>query len=157
ESFWNNIRDVWRKPILVSEFGCPAHNAYQDDADAEKTQATYLVNNWNDIAAHAAGSKSGNAIGGVIFEWVDEWWKAGAQYEAAMHDKTPQTKGPFYGGWMYEEWLGVTSQGNGEQSPFLRRLRASYTAFKNGPWKEPMSFGTSMENASAAKERRHED
>ena len=106
----------------------------------ELTQARYLTNNWADIEAHAAGSRTGNALGGVVFEYVDEWWKAGPQYDASMHDQSPQTKGPFRGGWMYEEWLGLTSNGNGEHSPFMRRLRPAYAAIKTGPWKEPMNF-----------------
>jgi hypothetical protein len=142
ESFWSSIRDIWKKPVLVSEFGCPAYNGEQSAEDAQNTQAAYLLSNWKDIERHSAGSKTGNAIGGVLFEFVDEWWKAGPSYEAAVQDKTPQTKGPFHGGWIYEEWLGLTTQGSGESSPFLRQLRPSYLAFKSGPWSQPLNFRT---------------
>ncbi len=140
DSFWANLRTVWNKAVMISEFGCPAYNAVQNLADAQKEQAAYLLSNWADISGHAAGVASGNAIGGVVFEWVDEWWKAGSQFDASIHDKTPQSKGPFRGGYIYEEWLGLTSNGNGEKSPFLRQLRPAYFALKNGPWSEPMNF-----------------
>lgn len=143
ESFWSGLKEVWKRPVLISEFGCPSYNGEQSAEDAENTQAEYLVSNWRDIESHRAGSKTGNAIGGVLFEFVDEWWKAGPNYDASIQDKTPQTKGPFHGGWIYEEWLGITSQGDGNLSPFLRRLKPAYSAFKNGPWREPMNFRTS--------------
>lgn len=149
-SFWANAKTVWRKPVLISEFGHPAHNAAQNAADAQKTQAEYLVTNWNDIEAHASGARTGNAIGGVVFEWIDEWWKAGPQYEASIQDKVPQTRGAFHGGWIYEEWLGLATNGSGEHSPFLRQLRPAYFAMKNGPWREPMNFAeTQAQNSNA--------
>ena len=140
ESFWSGLKEVWKRPVLISEFGCPAYNGEQSAEDAENTQSTYLLENWKDIESHAAGAKVGNALGGVLFEFVDEWWKAGPKYDASVQDKTPQTKGPFHGGWIYEEWLGITTQGDGDKSPFLRRLRPVYTAFQKGPWHEPMNF-----------------
>jgi len=142
ESFWSGLKEIWKRPVLISEFGCPAYNGEQSAEDAENTQSAYLVANWKDIESHAAGSKTGNAIGGVLFEFVDEWWKAGPTYDASVQDKRPQTKGPFHGGWIYEEWLGLTTQGDGDKSPFLRRLRPAYTAFQKGPWHEPMNFRT---------------
>ena len=154
ESFWSGLHDLWRRPVLISEFGCPSYNGEQSAEDAEHTQAEYLVSNWRDIAAHAAGSKTGNSIGGVLFEFVDEWWKAGPQFDASIQDKTPQTKGPFHGGWIYEEWLGITSQGNGDLSPFLRRLKPAYNAFKDGPWHEPLNFrpATVADSSGATRE-----
>jgi hypothetical protein len=140
KSFWANMKSVWNKPVLISEFGCPAYNAVQSAKAAEETQAAYLVTNWKDIESHAAGAGTGNALGGVVFEWMDEWWKAGPQYDASIHDKVPQTQGAFHGGWMYEEWLGLASNGDGENSPFLRQLRPAYFALKNGPWQEPLNF-----------------
>ncbi len=155
ESFWTSLKEIWKRPVLISEFGCPAYNGEQSAEDAENTQSAYLVANWKDIESHAAGSKTGNALGGVLFEFVDEWWKAGPKYDASIQDKTPQTKGPFHGGWIYEEWLGITTQGDGDKSPFLRRLRPVYGAFQHGPWHEPMNFlpsaraGTKPEAADA--------
>lgn len=141
KSFWTALQRVWRKPVLISEFGCPAYSSRHGRADVERRQAAYLLSAWNDIASNGAGRGAGLAIGGVVFEWVDEWWKAGTQYEAWVQDERPQSKGPFPDGQMYEEWLGVASQGNGESSPFLRRLRPAYFQLRSA-WAAPMRFSS---------------
>jgi len=63
----------------------------------------------------------------VIFEWLDEWWKA---YEPSMHDTKGLFTGPFPDGFMHEEWLGICGQGDGKNSPFLRELRPAYFMYK---------------------------
>jgi len=68
----------------------------------------------------------------VLFEWVDEWWKA---YEPYKHDIKPLWAGSFPDGWMYEEWLGITSQGSGQNSPYQRVLRKAYYEYQ-GFWRE---------------------
>jgi beta-glucuronidase len=134
ESFWRAAARVWKKPVMISEFGCPAFNKNAPEK-ALTEQADYLVSNWNDIEAHIAGRRLGNSLGGVLFEWTDEWWKAGAETMVSEQDREPQSHGPFPDGNMYEEWLGLTSQGDGKSSPYMRQLRPAYFAFKNGPWK----------------------
>ena len=93
----------------------------------EEEQAEFLKNCWVDIISNSDGYGAGNAIGGVQFEWVDEWWKA---YEPSLHDSKPLWGGSFPDGWMHEEWLGVTSQGDGKHSPFKRVLRKGYFTYK---------------------------
>ena len=77
--------------------------------------------------SNADGYGEGNALGGVVFEFADEWWKA---YEPAKHDVHTQWLGPFSDGWVYEEWFGVCGQGDGKNSPYLRQLRKSYFVMK---------------------------
>ena len=45
--------------------------------EGEIEQANYHRGNWLDIEANMAGHADGvgNALGGVAFEWLDEWWK----------------------------------------------------------------------------------
>jgi beta-glucuronidase len=137
DSFWRNLQEVWDKPAFISEFGCPAYHHRRTRAVAEQLQADYLRSNWVDIEYNVAGSPgAGNALGGVLFEWMDEWWKAGPppQYDASIHDIVGQFGGPFPDGWSYEEWYGVVSQGDGKHSPFERQLRKSYYLFKDDLW-----------------------
>ena len=128
-SFWENAKDTWGKPVMITEYGCPAYMEGKSGEVAEEAQAEYLKNAWQDIAYNSAGSPgAGNSIGGMLFEWVDEWWKA---YEPSVHDAKRNWSGPFPDGWNYEEWLGVCSQGDGKSGPFLRQLRKSYFTYKD--------------------------
>ena len=132
-SFWGNVKDVCDKPVIITEYGCPGYMQEKSRELAEEKQAEYLKNNWEDILYNSASNRGiGNSIGGILFEWLDEWWKA---YEPLIHDTTRNWSGPFPDGWNYEEWLGIASQGNGKSSPFLRQLRESYFVYKE-IWKE---------------------
>jgi hypothetical protein len=136
-SFWQDAGDEWGKPVLVSEFGCPAYHRTESPAQAEALQAEYLRQNWEDIEWNMAGAPGqGNSVGGVLFEWMDEWWKAGAPptFDPSAHDKSGQFAGPFPDGWSYEEWYGIVGQGSGQHSPFERDLRKAYFLFKNELW-----------------------
>ena len=42
----------------------------------------------------------------------------------------PNWAGPYPGGFMFEEWLGLVTQGDGSVSPFLRQLRRSYELYQ---------------------------
>lgn len=133
DSFWNNIKRLTDKPVLITEYGCPAYAKGVSEQQAEKLQAEYLKGIWEDIYYNSCGYGVGNAIGGVHFEWVDEWWKAGQppKFDPAIQEKVGQFTGPFPDGWFYEEFLGVCSQGNGKHSPFMRQLRESYYMYKD--------------------------
>lgn len=133
KSFWKNLERVIDRPVIISEYGCPSYMKERSRKFAEGKQAEYLRGCWEDILHNSAGHRGvGNSIGGILFEWLDEWWKA---YEPTLHDTAKNWSGPFPDGWNYEEWLGIAGQGNGEHSPFLRQLRKSYFVYQE-LWKE---------------------
>ncbi len=137
DSFWQDVQDEWGKPVFISEFGCPAYHRNKSQEEAEQLQADYLRQNWLDIEWNLAGGAGvGNALGGVIFEWIDEWWKAGTPptFDPAVQDTTGQFAGPFPDGWSYEEWYGIAGQGSGQHSPYERQLRKAYFLFQNELW-----------------------
>ncbi len=131
-SLWQDGKDFVGKPVLITEYGCPAFYAGKALAFAEEKQMEYHKGNWEDILYNSAGSGVGNAIGGVVFEFVDEWWKAGPppKFNAAAQESIGDFQANFPDGWMYEEWLGLVSQGDGGHSPYLRQLRKSYDYYK---------------------------
>ena len=118
--------------MLLTEYGCPAYCSGKGQDFAETKQLEYHQGNWEDVLYNTAGSGAGNAIGGAVFEFVDEWWKAGPppKFSAAAQENIGQFPANFPDGWMYEEWLGLTSQGDGSHSPFMRQLRKVYGYYK---------------------------
>ncbi len=129
---WESVKWTCDKPVVITEYGCPAYQEGKPLKIAEVDQAKYHQGAWEDIVLNSAGYGAGNSIGGVVFEWIDEWWKA---YESNVHDTEKLYSGPFPGGWVYEEWFGIVGQGDGSRSPFLRELRESYFLYKK-MWNE---------------------
>ncbi|MDD5477838.1 MAG: glycoside hydrolase family 2 TIM barrel-domain containing protein [Candidatus Omnitrophica bacterium] len=127
-AFWRQVKEQAGKPAFITEFGCPAYAEGKSVDEAEELQAQYHLGSWEDIQNNMAFENgAGNAIGGVVFEWLDEWWKA---YEPAIHDTKGLWTGPFPDGYMHEEWLGMAGQGDGKLSPFLRQLRKAYYMYQ---------------------------
>lgn len=130
-SFYEAVQSFMDKPVLITEYGCPAYNSIKP-REGDRGQMLYHFGNWIDLEDNMAGRGTGNALGGVLFEWVDEWWKAGQppRYSPKVQETTPNWSGPFQDGKNYEEWYGVTSQGDGSHSPFLRQLRQAYELYQ---------------------------
>ena len=125
---WQSVKEEADRPAFITEFGCPAYAEGQTLEETEELQAEYHRGSWEDIENNMAlRTGAGNSIGGLAFEWLDEWWKA---YEPSVHDTKGLFTGPFPDGFMHEEWLGISSQGDGKVSPFLRQLRKSYYMYK---------------------------
>jgi len=125
---WEEIKRVADRAAMITEYGASCYAKGYSLDDAEEYQANYHKGNWFDILYNSYGYGSGNAVGGIIFEWLDEWWKA---YEPTHHDKGGLFAGPFLDGYMREEWLGLCGQGKGTNSPYLRVLRKSYFVYKD--------------------------
>ncbi len=76
-SFGNLFRQVkqkFDKPVLMIEYGADSFNALKREPD-EQSQAQFLQEQWQDIARNTNPARGGNCLGGVVFEWNDEWWK----------------------------------------------------------------------------------
>jgi len=125
---WDEVEKVSGKPAIITEYGVASCAKGYSDQESQDYQAQYHKQCWLDIVGNSAGSGAGNALGGVIFEWLDEWWKV---YEPAHHDRKGQFTGPFLDGYMHEEWLGICGQGDGSQSPYLRELKKAYFTYKD--------------------------
>ncbi len=133
--------DIWEvvhrlapdKVVMITEYGCPAYAKGMSSEEAEESQALYYLGCWEDILYNSAGYNGfGNAIGGFAFEYLDEWWKG---YEPFVHNRESRWPGPFTDGFMYEEWLGIFGQGDGKNSPFLRRPRKVFFYLRRA-WRE---------------------
>jgi len=129
-SFWDEVAENTDKPAFITEFGCPAYGGpSMTEAQAQQAQVDYHKGNWLDILYNSAGYKegAGNSVGGMVFEWLDEWWK---DYSPSIHDTKADAVGPFPGGYYFEEWFGMFGQGDGGTSPYLREPRKVYYTYK---------------------------
>jgi beta-glucuronidase len=124
---WEEVSRTADIPAMITEYGAPSYAKGYTIAEAEDFQAEYHKYCWENIYYNSCGYGEGNALGGFIFEWIDEWWKA---YEPSIHDKEGLFSGPFLDGYMHEEWLGLCGQGDGMTSPYLRQLKKSYYTYK---------------------------
>ena len=137
-------------PVMFTEFGADAYDAKAGRED-DVVQASYLVDQWKEIYEQSAGKgKVGNAIGGMIFQWSDGWWKTGQESNLDVHDTTaswPNAGYPedFVEGRnnMNEEWWGICAKG----PPDARGLfdvypRTAYYALQQAFKLDPYAAGT---------------
>ncbi|MDP2654597.1 MAG: glycoside hydrolase family 2 TIM barrel-domain containing protein [Candidatus Omnitrophota bacterium] len=121
-TLWKEVDAKYDKPVLITEYGTgyPPVNKTKL-AMREDRQARMHEEGWLDIEAHAAGGpkQPNNAIGGLAFEWTDNWWQSGQ----------PLTQDLAANDWHFE-WNGIAGQGDGTQSPRIRQLRKVYFMYK---------------------------
>jgi hypothetical protein len=74
--------------------------------------ADYILGFWNVVLANRANNAALGmpnnlkfTSGGHLFEWVDEWWKAGTP--TAHNGNANSANNLFAGGWGDEEWFGL--------------------------------------------------
>lgn len=114
------LKQIIDRPVLLTEYGLQAKMTSVYD---EGAQARYHMEVWSDISDNfSGGTSAGNSIGGLIFSWNDQWWLGGTP---DIHDS-----GEFLG-IPGAEWYGITGQGDGKNSPYLRTLRKAYHIYKD--------------------------
>jgi hypothetical protein len=65
------------KPMFLSEYGADAYNASLPGYDpASQAEATAALTR-ELLEQSSALTANGVTLGGTLFEWADEWWKAG--------------------------------------------------------------------------------
>jgi len=129
-TMWDEVKRTFDRPVLITEYGADAFDKNLNNTN-EKAQRDYYYGNLRDIVLNQAGGPyTGNSIGGVIFEYLDEWWKDTHNHPVDQQQYNPQFPAAFFDGYDHEEWFGIVGQGSGRNSPFERRLRAAYFMFK---------------------------
>jgi hypothetical protein len=120
-SLWKGIQMDFDRPVVITEYGVDCYDQNKNTTD-EDFQARYYRGCWQDMV------KAGNSIGGFAYIWLDSWWFCGSPSE---HDTSNGAwRGPGKDSWMNDEWLGICSQGDGSQSPYLRQLRKVYYMYQ---------------------------
>ena len=96
-------RQVSAKPMFLSEYGAESYSANLGREDQE-THATEVGAAARQVWANAA-AKGGTCVGGMVFEFADEWWKAGQPW---IQDTTSSWRSSSYTDHaMSEEWFGL--------------------------------------------------
>lgn len=125
------VKRTFDRPVLITEYGADAYDGRIDDIN-EKAQRDYHAGNLRDITLNQAGGlQAGNAIGGVVFQFVDEWWKDTYDHPVDEQSTIEHYAMPFFDNAVHEEWFGVTGQGSGRHSPFERQLREAYHMYRS--------------------------
>lgn len=139
-NLFNNIKRIFDKPVILSEFGCDSYDAYKLEEN-EEAQAEFLLSQWEDLYKNTtlSSNNSGYCLGGVVFEWSDEWWKHIESYEPgwSVHNTEPswaessyffdaRAPGSFN---MNEEWFGIVSLSKELECGINKRIpkKAYYT------------------------------
>ncbi|MGL1934022.1 MAG: hypothetical protein OCD01_03350 [Fibrobacterales bacterium] len=129
---FHNVQSVFDRPLLISEYGSDVLDIRNDGTTInEMSQLNYHKGTWGNIMKNSAGNNGvGNAIGGIAFEWVDEWWKSalGSKNNQDIDKDAPM---PFQDGWSSEEYFGIMGQGEGIESPYMRQPRKVYYYYKS--------------------------
>ena len=135
---FERVKNELDKPIMFAEFGSDAFNALTNKED-QKMQAFFMVENWKEIYANAAGlGLAGNSIGGFTFQWADGWWKRGQTKDLDIHNTEASWLSAGYyidtkngSNNMNEEWFGVCAKGKtNERGLYELYPRAAYYALK---------------------------
>lgn len=146
---FDRVKNESGKPIMFTEFGADAYNEITND-EAQESQAKYLLNNWKEIYANAAGmGKAGNSIGGFTFQFSDGWWKYKQTENLDVHDVNASWVN---GGYLYdytpgennmnEEWFGICAKGaTNERGNYELYPRAAYYVLKDAHKFNPYTAG----------------
>ena len=100
-SDWAALSD---KPLFLAEYGADAWNADTSSYDPEsQAHATTVL---TQLLVDNSVLHGGVSSGGTLFEWADEWWKAGNVDSQDSGGAAPGG-GPYPDNVFNEEWWGV--------------------------------------------------
>ena len=141
------------RPLMYTEFGSDAFNAKTGRED-QVAQAQYLRSLWQEIYEQSYGKgRVGNAIGGMIFQWSDGWWKYKQDVNLDKHDTTASWSNQAYlSDWvegqnnMNEEWFGIAGKGKPNvDGIYTVYPRAAYYLLQDAFTLDPYASDTSIE------------
>jgi hypothetical protein len=96
------------KPLFLGEYGADAYNTTLEgaggydptsQADAVRALTVELLDN--------SSTAGGVTLGGFVFEWADEWWKAEGSLDVQDIGGIAPGGGPYPDGTFNEEWWGI--------------------------------------------------
>ncbi len=99
-------QQISAKPVFVAEFGADAYD-HRIGAQNQPMQSDFDDQLWKEIFLHLSSRWPDQpGLGGLIFEWNDEWWKNG---NACAQDITGETNPGQPDGYNDEDWFGIVN------------------------------------------------
>jgi len=147
-NLFNSLKLTFDKPIMLTEFGADSYDAYLKKED-QNMQAFFMESQWKQIYQNLANNPdgAGNCIGGMMFEWTDEWWKHKEDNPDLwnMHDtESTWSNGSYYfdikaegNKNMNEEWFGIVALEKGAAGQLDRRIPRKVYYVVREFWKKP--------------------
>jgi len=148
-NLFKSLKAAFDKPLCLSEFGADAYDAYLQKED-QNMQAFFLESQWRQIYSNLGDNKEGvgNCLGGIMFEWNDEWWKHNEANPEGwnLHDTGSNwSNGSYYfdikakdNKNMNEEWFGIVTLSEEAENGLNKRIpRKSYYVVRDF-WKDPV-------------------
>ena len=119
-TMWKQVRRDFDRPVFLTEYGIFSYN--KNKGEDEDMQLEYHEGCYKDMEKN----RSGNCVGGCIFDYLDRWYMDGSPFEhnpgTKYWDSPDRTD--------HEEYFGVTSMGDGSDNIFKRQLKRSYEFYK---------------------------
>jgi beta-galactosidase len=154
---FQRVRDELGKPFLYTEFGADAYDAKRHREDGFP-QAEIQRSLWKEIyeQSHGKGG-AGTAIGGLIFQWGDGWWKYKQDVNLDVHDPTASwSNGGYTSDFvegennMNEEWFGITAKTrNDELGLYVSKPRPAYYVLQRAFQLDPYAPTTDLARVRA--------
>jgi len=161
-NLFKSLKMTFDKPIVLAEIGADAYDAYLFKED-QNMQAFFLESQWRQIYDNLANNKegAGNCLGGLIFEWTDEWWKHNEANSDgwSIHDTGSNwSNGQYYfdikakdNKNMNEEWFGIVALSGEVENGLNKRMpRKAYYVIREF-WKNPKVMQTHPSKQKAGK------
>lgn len=151
------VKKEIKKPILFTEFGADAFNV-KTNAEDQKMQAYFMIENWKEIYINAAGlGNANNSIGGFTFQFSDGWWKCGQTKNLEIHDKNASWSSEGYSfdfekgvDNMNEEWFGICAKEVPDKDGFYTlKPRVAYYAIQEIHQLNPYKKGLTQKEVEA--------
>jgi hypothetical protein len=113
------------KPMFMGEYGADAWDSRGEGQENLAAQAEATAALTQQIVDAYTTTSGGITSGGFVFEWADEWWKAGnPDVHDSSHEDSPGG-GPYPDGEFNEEWWGIVDIDRNPR-PAYEALKAIY-------------------------------